>query len=500
MIAQALWSSIIGLLFGVFVRSFVPFGWASIAFAGMLGACGIAIGFLGARPSRAVLLCGIAIVFFSFGAARMHVAVHVAPPAMDSFVGREITLTGTVFAAPDRRESSVRVFVRTNTLSGEDEKPVAARTGVLAILPVHTDISYGEEVVLRGTLRVPEAFDTGAGREFNYPLFLAKDGVLYELARASVVAREDGDAGTWSIFSYPMRLALFIKDSYVEGVRAALPEPHASLAAGITAGEKRGVGKELSEIFRTVGLTHILVLSGYNIAIVAEAIRRVLWRLPRVSRALCAGLGIALLVLASGLQASAVRAGAMGLFVIYARESGRVFLSARILALVCATMVLWNPFVLAFDPGFQLSALATLGLIVGTPLLEPFLARVTARFGIREILAATLATQTAVLPLLLYQNGLVPVYALFANVCALVAVPFAMMASFISALFGMALGSWSAVFGLPAHILLSYIIGVAEIWSRAPYAAFTLPAFGVWWLFAAYGLLGLLVWWGYRKS
>lgn len=501
MAAQMLWCSILGFLVGVLVRSFVPFGWSSIAFVAVLGVCGFVGGLVGARRNHVVLLCGLAFVFFALGAARMHMSVRIAPPVLNPFIDKEITLTGIVVAAPDRRESSARVSVRTSSFSYNDGEEKDVRTGVLAVVPPHTEVSYGEKVTLKGLLRVPSAFDTGAGREFNYSLFLAKDGILYELAHANIVAHEDRHTSVETVLSYPTHVALFIKDSYIDGMRATLPEPHASLAAGITAGEKRGVGKKLSDVFRAVGLTHILVLSGYNIAIVAETIRRMLWRLPRVVRALCVGAGVILLVFASGLQASAVRAGAMGLFAVYARESGRIFFSARILAFVCAVMVLWNPFVLAYDPGFQLSVLATLGLIVGTPLVEPLLTRVPTRFGIREILAATLATQTAVLPLLLYQNGAITVYALFANMSALIVVPFAMLMSFFSALIGIVFGSWGAVFGLPAYILLSYIIGVAEFWSRMPYALLQMPVFGGWLLLIVYICLGIFVWiWHAKKK
>src|SRR3989338_7853383 len=107
--------------------------------------------------------------------------------------------------------------------------------------------------------------------------------------------------------------AIFLKHTYLEGIALALPEPHAGLAGGITAGDKRGLGEDLSEVFRTVGLTHIVVLSGYNIMIVVFGLGWLFARM-HVGRWVEFGLGVsiaAFFALMTGLASASVRAAAM---------------------------------------------------------------------------------------------------------------------------------------------------------------------------------------------
>jgi competence protein ComEC len=152
-------------------------------------------------------------------------------------------------------------------------------------------------------------------------------------------------------------------------------------------------------------------------------------------------------------------------------------------------MVLYNPFTLAFDPSFQLSALATLGLVAFTPIFAAQLAWIPTRFGLREIASSTLGTQTAVLPLLLYQTGNLSIVGLPANILALLPVPIAMFFSIIAAIGGMIFGSYAVPLAYPAYTLLWYIIHVAQFFASLPFAAVSIPAFSAWWMFGAYVLM-----------
>ncbi len=140
-------------------------------------------------------------------------------------------------------------------------------------------------------------------------------------------------------------------------------------------------------------------------------------------------------------------------------------------------MVLHNPYLLVFDPGFQLSVLATLGLILFASHIEKLLVFVPKRFSLREIAAATITTQLLVLPLLLYSNGQLSIVSLPANMLALIAVPAAMLFSAIAAVIGMLIGSWGTLLAFPAYILLRYIVEVADSFASLPFASVSIPAF-----------------------
>lgn len=471
----------LGFLCGVAVRSFVSVPWPLAVFVLMLGICALTFLYRDTSKRSAALLVALACVGVALGVVRMDGATLHAESVVANRLGSTVTLVGILVAEPDVREKSTRLILDVSSI---DDEPLQKRdTKVLVVAAPYTDVSYGDEVQARGVLRLPEEFDSGEGRVFKYPLFLAKDGILFELSFANVES-----TGEWH-GNRIVSAILNVKQLYVRGLHAALPEPEASLAGGITVGDKRSIGGRLSDVFQSVSLIHIVVLSGYNMTVVINAAAHVLSFLPRYGKFLASVGIVAIFILMTGGAASATRAGTMALLATYARLSGRTFLVLRVLLVVAAGMVVWNPFILAFDPGFQLSILATLGLVLFTPLIAAKIPFVTERFGAREIVASTLGTQIAVLPLLLFQNGLLSLVAIPVNLLALVVVPFAMLSSFIAALFGMVIGSYAVVAGLPAQIALGYIIHVAEFFAALPFSSLHVPAFRAWWMFVAYTLL-----------
>ena len=487
------WAAICGFFLGVFVRSFLALGWGFILFAFLLAAMFLAVGFFDAKKRTMTILLAIGFIACGCGALRMQSAALVADSALTAHLGTKIVITGVVSDEPDVRETGLRLSVGTESLVLASST-VAIHGGVLVLAPPHTSIHYGDVVRAEGTLRLPQAFDTSAGRQFNYPMYLAKDGILYELAFAQAV-RIPGNRG--NIFK---AAAIWAKQEYLVGLGSVLPEPQSGLAGGITVGDKRSIGTELSNTFRTVGLVHVVVLSGYNITLVISAVGRALAWASHYVRYGGSIFTVIFFVLMSGGASSAVRAALMALLAMFARSTGRLFLASRALAVVCVAMLLWNPFLLAFDPSFQLSALATAGLIWFTPLFSEYLGWIPERFALREIASATLGTQLAVLPLLLYQNGQLPIFSLPANLLALVAVPIAMALSGIAAVAGMFLGSFAVPVAFPAYVLLSYIIDIAKLFAGLPFSSVSIAAFSVWWMFAAYiGLISVTVWM-YKKQ
>lgn len=488
--SKILWALVGGFLLGVFVRSFAPLGLSAVAFGLLLAITVLVLGFLDRSRMRVLVVISVALAAFSGGIARMHMAALSGDPLLTGRLDRKVTLEGYVTAEPDVRDTGIRISLHvTRLILASSTIPVDA--GVLALVPPHADVAYGDNVRAVGTLRLPEAFDTGLGRQFRYPEYLAKDGIGYQLAFAQT-EKTGGNEG-----NFLKAAAIRIKQTYLEGESSVLPEPEAGLAGGITVGDKRSIGKDLTEDFQRVSLIHMVVLSGYNITIVINAISYMLTSLPRFFQFGASGFIVLFFILMSGGAASAVRAGSMALIAVLARATGRSYLAGRILGVVAFLMVLWNPYELAFDPSFQLSTLATLGLISFTPVFAARLTWFTERFGAREIAASTLATQLTVLPLLLYQNGQLSLVALPANLLALLPVPFAMLASFIAAIGGVLFGSYAVPLAFPAYVLLAYIIGIAKFFAALPFAAVSISAFSAWWMFGAYAIMfgGLFVYW-----
>lgn len=212
----------------------------------------------------------------------------------------------------------------------------------------------------------------------------------------------------------------------MDSISSVVPEPHASLLGGLVFGAKRSLGTELLDKFRTAGVIHIVVLSGYNVTIVADAIMRALSFLPQTFSMMFGGAGIILFAIMTGGNATIVRASVMALLVVIARATGRVYEITVALIVAGFLMILHNPKILAFDASFQLSFLATLGLVYLAPLLERYFHFVPKKFQIREFALSTTATQLFVLPFLLYRIGEISLVALPANILILAFVPLTM--------------------------------------------------------------------------
>lgn len=157
-------------------------------------------------------------------------------------------------------------------------------------------------------------------------------------------------------------------------------------------------------------------------------------------------------------------------------------------------MLLFNPHLLVFDPGFQLSFVATLGLILLAPRLEELLGHVPSVIGVREFLVATLATQMFVLPLLLYQIGEFSVVAVVVNVLVLPMVPVAMLLTFITGIVGLVSTSAALPIAYMTHASLSYIIIVATWFAALPFASFVVPPFPFVLMVMMYVGLGYVLW------
>ena len=260
-----------------------------------------------------------------------------------------------------------------------------------------------------------------------------------------------------------------------------LPEPEAGLAAGILIGLRDRVDRELAADFTTAGVSHVVAISGWNIAIVAAAVAALGGSLGRRRRSVLTMLAIVAYVCFSGASPSVVRAAAMAGVVLLARESGRAGRAAAALGWAVVLLLLADPSLIA-DAGFQLSSLATAGLIAwATPVGERI-----GRFGggrvpnwLAESLGVSLAAQAATLPVVLATFGRLALISPAANLAIVPVVPVAMAAG------GVALGAGvlaelgapealAAILAFPGWVALTIMVAIARFAADVPYASATL--------------------------
>ncbi len=465
-----------GVASGIFIRSLLVSGWLwGIAFA--VASVAALIVYRQARlPAARVLMLFLACA--TLGYMRFAVADTPLPKPLVAQVSTRVTYRGVIVGPPDLRDSSART-------------PVTVRAGgrmitMLAVTPRSEAVSVGTRVSVSGTLHVPGAFSSDGGRIFRYDRYLQKDGVRFILDYARV--KPIAPAPWYSIPAFLDR----VRQAYARGIERALPEPYASLAHGLTLGGKSGLGTELKNAFARTGIVQIIVLSGYHVMLVATAVLALLGNAHarRTRNAVIAGCTLTVFVLLAGAGSAAVRALIMAIFALFARATARSYAAGRILITAVALMLLWNPFLLVFDPGFSLSVAATGGLIWLAPRFSRAFRFIPTEY-LRDAFSVTLAAQLAVLPLLLYFMGTLSFVAIPANLLIMPVLPFAMATSALAGIAGMlfGLGHVASLVAFPAYASTGFIVRVARESASLRWAALSVPAFPFAFVIAAYALL-----------
>ena len=260
-----------------------------------------------------------------------------------------------------------------------------------------------------------------------------------------------------------------------------LPEPEAGLAAGILIGLRDRVDRDLAADFTTAGVSHVVAISGWNIAIVAAAIAAMCGRLGRRRRSIVTILAIVAYVAFAGASASVVRAAMMAGVVLLARETGRAGRAAAALGWAATLLLIADPDLIG-DAGFQLSSLAAAGLIAwATPITAwiDSLGRGRLPRWLAESLGVSLAAQAATLPIILVSFGRLALLSPMVNLLVVPLVAPAMAAGLLALAGGAALVAGAptvlgAVVAAPGWVILRILVVVVQTAAALPFASVTL--------------------------
>jgi competence protein ComEC len=440
-------------------------------------------------PEQRVRLGAASALLLVLGALRYEMAVPTFDESDLAYYNGsgQVAVTGVVVDEPDIRERYVNLTVASRVLQLSDERGDVAGL-VLVQTGRYPVLSYGDELRIEGRLETPPEFE-----DFSYRAYLARQSIhsMMEYGKVTLLSQGHGD---------PFHRAVYSLRGHLQATIARLfPEPSASLLTGILLGIETGIPDSLMEDFNNTSTTHIIAISGFNIAIVAGTIALLTKRFVGIYRsALISIVAISLYTLLVGADAAVVRAAIMGSLSLLALLAGRQTYALVSLALAAFFMTLWNPFLL-WDVGFELSFAATLGMILLVrPMKESFRALLSrlrseerAAYVVRLLsdpLFVTVAAQLAVWPITIYYFHRFSLISPVANFLIIPAQPAVMMVGGLATL----LGAIHPILGQPvawvAWLFLAYTIRVVQLTARIPFASLELGGFsaGAMWLY--YGL------------
>ena len=403
-------------------------------------------------------------------AIRLYFALHNnREDLVNKYRGVQAKVEGVISDEPLTKD-----FTKTFTLDVDKVNGENADFSMKVTTDRYLDYEYGERLELNGKIAVPFNFKSNGGRSFDYVDYLLKDGIYFEMKKPkiTIVARDTGSFINKNLFK--------LKQGFLNNLKKVLGEPHSALAGGLVVGEKSALGKDLIDDFRKAGLIHVVVLSGYNITIVADSIRRLLAFLPRNIGIILGGLGIVAFGILVGGGATVVRSCFMAIIALTATFLRKDYNVGKALFIAGALMLTQNPLILLYDPSFQLSFLATLGLILLSSPIEKRLGFITEKFGIRGLFASTFATQIFVSPYILYMMGQLSIIGIVVNIIVLPIIPATMGFVFLAGVSGFVSFGISQVFGWISHIMLSYELFMVRFFAGLPFSSINLPKFSFW--------------------
>ncbi len=310
-------------------------------------------------------------------------------------------------------------------------------------------------------------------------------------------------------FSYPDVLSSLpsndpmtkFRDEFVSAVRRVVIEPAASLGVGFVVGQKSALPHQLEEQLRVVGLTHLIVASGYNLTILVRAAKRLFEKRSKFLVLFATSFMTIGFIAISGASPSMTRAGMVAGLSIAAWYYGRAFHPIILILYVAALTAIINPMYVWADVGWWLSFLAFAGVLVVSPMIVRFGYRSQDKKpnGFIQILCETVSAQIMTLPFILLIFGKLPLLSIVANILSAPLIPLAMLLTTVAGL-GAIVAPWMAqLIALPAEILLSYFIAIVRFlaspsWSQIE-VSLTSPT-----MIALYGMLAVSAFLLWKKT
>lgn len=464
--------------------------WLGSAAGSLSGACGMY--FLAPRLARrfsrrsapshpSPLFPRLAFLFlagavFTGGAARYQGAQPTLTPGFIAWYNdlqTPLAIEGVIVEPPDERDTYTNLRIAVDQLHLRGEVLFEAAQGLLLakVSPASAPVGgwrYGDRVRVEGQLQTPPEDET-----FSYRAYLERQGIHSYMGKADARFLLHGQGN-------PLLAALYaLRQRALETIYRIYPDPEASLLAGILLGIETGIPQSVQEAFKNTGTSHLIAISGFNIAIIAGLFATLFGKLLGVRRgSVAAILGIAAYTILVGASASVLRAAIMGCLGLIAHQVGRRQAAVNSLVFTAALMSLFNPYT-PWDIGFQLSFAATLGLVLyADPLAHWAQHQLEARLPktlaerlagpLAEYFLFTLAAQILTLPLMAYHFGNISLVAFAVNPLALPVQPPIMTLGGLAVIAGLIWLPLGKLLGLLAWPFVVYTIRVIELFARIP--------------------------------
>jgi len=427
------------------------------------------------RYGRWVELGGWFLVGLLLGNWRFGVVQSIPAADVSRYIDQVVTIQGVVMSDPDVSPTETKFDLQVRSI--DTGEIISGK--ILVKTRRYPTYQYGNLLSVTGKLVSPISDD-----QSNYARYLGRFGIytLCDFPEINIVKEFVGQP-IW-------RWLYGVKHYVLQVTQQVMPEPAAGLLAGLLLGVSSALPKNLLDSFNATGLTHIIALSGFNITIVAGAVLSLLRWLPLSIRLTVAIIVIWLFVLLTGGAPSAIRAALMGVLVLVAQLVGRLSDISISVILTAVIMVGLNPKILGSDIGFQLSFLATLGIIYLNPVLQGVGYKLP--IFLRQFLLPTLSALILVTPILAVNFGRISLVAPLTNMLVVPLVPLSMLLGFWAVVGGIIQTDLGWASGWIAWVPLRLIVVLTEYFKQFSWSSINVQLAPGGWMLIYY--LGVIIW------
>ncbi len=397
-----------------------------------------------------------------------------------------VTVRGKVLSLPRKTRSGKAQLwlnvVQVSEIVGTEgsanvHQDVSGKLYVTIPLLQATGIYPGELVAITGSLYRPSPATNPGG--FDFRAYLARQGTFASLTGYKLTTTNQERTNTWGLWRVRQRI--------IRAQVSSLGVPEGPLVSAMVLGRKAvDLSYQLRDKFVQVGFAHVLAASGFHISLILGVVLVLTKNLPSGARF---GFGILTLIIYVGLTGgspSILRAAFMGLAALVAIVSQRQVQPLASLVLAATLLLLINPLWI-WDLGFQLSFLATLGLLVTVPPLMKYFDWLPS--GLASLIAIPVAASVWTLPLLLSVFYVVSPYTILVNIITAPLVALITLGGFISAMVALIypyLGSLIAgILYFPVRVLIE----IVNFFSQLPGNQVAVGAISIYQLVVLYGLI-----------
>ena len=401
-----------------------------------------------------------------------------------------ITVEGKVLTEPRLTESErIKFWFQPSQVQKPSYKNVSGKLYITLPLSPEISIYPGENVSIKGILYRPQIVKNPGG--FDFKTYLNREGAFAGLKGLEIEVKNNQKEPNWGWWKIRQRI---IK-AQISGLGSPVGELVSSMVLGRRAVD---LPQAIRDRFIKAGLAHILAASGFHVSLLLAVILKVTNRFSERSQFLIGLSTLIIYVGLTGLQPSVIRASIMGFGALVGLLLDRKVIPLGSLLLAATILLLFNPLWI-WDLGFQLSFLATFGLIVTVPAITKKLDWLPP--NIATIIAVPLAASIWTLPLICYVFNTVATYSIVVNIISTPLVTIISLGGMISAIAAVVI----PVLGSAIASLLFYpsllLIEITKVFTNLPGSAFAVGKISLVSLLLIYLLLCLVwlsKWWQSR--